>query len=221
MRIDMKKNIKSAFTLAETLIGLGLIAIIATMTIPPLLNTTQDAEYKTAYAKAYSVLGQALLRANTENALVSATGTYDTKHLDNYKAIMSYFNPQKICYSGDNSECWNRNGEEYNSTSYSNGYPALDDLAILDASGMSWAQYAKYVQMIFVDTNGLKKPNQFGKDRFVFVLNNINGDCASGIPIKITTTVDNDIFACKYNLCGVVGGKYYNTYFSRSWLFGK
>ncbi len=44
---------KKGFTLAEVLITLGIIGIIAAMTIPTLLQNTDEAQLKTAWKKAY------------------------------------------------------------------------------------------------------------------------------------------------------------------------
>ena len=52
---------KSAFTLAEVLITLGIIGVVAAMTMPTLINSTQGAQYKTAYKKALSVMSQAVV----------------------------------------------------------------------------------------------------------------------------------------------------------------
>ena len=52
---------KNAFTLAEVLITLGIIGVVAAMTMPTLLNSTQGAQYRTAYKKALSVLSQAVV----------------------------------------------------------------------------------------------------------------------------------------------------------------
>ncbi len=48
------------FTLAEVLITLGIIGVVAAMTMPTLMNQTQGAQYKTAYKKALSALSQAV-----------------------------------------------------------------------------------------------------------------------------------------------------------------
>ncbi len=50
----------NAFTLAEVLITLGIIGVVAAMTMPTLMNSTQGAQYKAAYKKALSALGQAI-----------------------------------------------------------------------------------------------------------------------------------------------------------------
>lgn len=52
---------KKAFTLAEVLITLGIIGVVAAMTMPTLMNSTNGAQYKTAYKKALSVLSQAVV----------------------------------------------------------------------------------------------------------------------------------------------------------------
>ena len=56
-----KGSRKSAFTLAEVLITLGIIGVVAAMTMPTLMNSTNGAQYKTAYKKALSVLSQAVV----------------------------------------------------------------------------------------------------------------------------------------------------------------
>ena len=48
------------FTLAEVLITLTIIGVIAAMTIPTLLSNTSDQEYKTGLKKAISTINQAI-----------------------------------------------------------------------------------------------------------------------------------------------------------------
>ena len=48
------------FTLAEVLITLGIIGVVAAMTMPTLMNSTQGAQYKTAFKKSLSALSQAI-----------------------------------------------------------------------------------------------------------------------------------------------------------------
>ena len=54
----MKK--RNAFTLAEVLIALVIIGVIASMTIPTLLNNTNSQEYRTALKKSVAVVNQAV-----------------------------------------------------------------------------------------------------------------------------------------------------------------
>ncbi len=51
---------KKGFTLAEVLTTLMVIGVVAAMTIPTLINSTEDQQKKVALKKAVSVLGQAV-----------------------------------------------------------------------------------------------------------------------------------------------------------------
>lgn len=56
----MKQSGKlNAFTLAEVLITLGIIGVVAAISIPVLMKNTQNAELKTAFKKSYANLMQA------------------------------------------------------------------------------------------------------------------------------------------------------------------
>ena len=50
----------NAFTLAEVLITLGIIGVVAAMTMPTLINQTNGAQYKAAYKKALSAIAQGI-----------------------------------------------------------------------------------------------------------------------------------------------------------------
>ncbi len=67
----------SGFTLAEVLITLGIIGVVAAMTMPTLMNSTQGAQYKAAYKKALSALSQAVTLnvALDEWSFADATGS--------------------------------------------------------------------------------------------------------------------------------------------------
>ena len=62
MKLITKHNpFSNAFTLAEVLITLTIIGVVAAMTMPTLINNTNGAQFKTAYKKALSVLNQAVV----------------------------------------------------------------------------------------------------------------------------------------------------------------
>jgi len=54
----MSKNL--GFTLAEVLITLGIIGVVAALTMPALINSTKGAQFTAAYKKALSVMNQAV-----------------------------------------------------------------------------------------------------------------------------------------------------------------
>lgn len=53
-------RVREGFTLAEVLITLGIIGVVAAMTMPTLMNSTQGAQYKAAFKKSLSALSQAV-----------------------------------------------------------------------------------------------------------------------------------------------------------------
>ena len=72
------------FTLAEVLITLGIIGVVAAMTMPTLINSTQGAQYKTAFKKSLTVLSQAVVMNIALNdydlsQVVAGTNNYDSE----------------------------------------------------------------------------------------------------------------------------------------------
>ena len=60
-------NRKAAFTLAEVLITLGIIGIVAALTLPVIISDVKNSQLEAGLKKAYSVLGQALNMYQAEN----------------------------------------------------------------------------------------------------------------------------------------------------------
>ena len=63
-RVGVKQKV--AFTLAEVLITLGIIGVVAALTLPSLIQKQHEKETVAKVKKAYSILSQAYLSANTE-----------------------------------------------------------------------------------------------------------------------------------------------------------
>ena len=63
----MKKKFYLAFTLAEVLITLGIIGVVAAMTLPALIQKHRNQVVETRLAKIYSVMNQAILRSEVDN----------------------------------------------------------------------------------------------------------------------------------------------------------
>ena len=61
---------KKAFTLAEVLITLGIIGIVAAMTLPTVVNKYQERVTVTKVKKFYSLINQVLLFAIKDNGYV-------------------------------------------------------------------------------------------------------------------------------------------------------
>ena len=65
---------KKGFTLAEVLITLAIIGVVAALTIPSVIVKTQQQEFKTAAKKAYSVLSQAVQLTEVKDGYTFANG---------------------------------------------------------------------------------------------------------------------------------------------------
>lgn len=182
----MKKFL--GFTLAEVLITLGIIGVVASMTIPTLMQKKFEQETAAKLKKAYSTLSNAYTLAVQEN------GTPDLWNLnaqDNSQGaanILNNFSPflhiEKNC--GTSSGCFPANvyykylsgGNEHlydQFTSYSKAI--LNDGVIIgfnvrnescqDHRGTSLA-LDNICAISIVDLNGFNGPNQFGIDTFFF-----------------------------------------------------
>lgn len=87
---------KFAFTLAEVLITLGIIGVVAAMTIPALMNNTACQKFKTGYKKTLATLNQAV-RLNSVNYNFDFGSVTNCKNKDTDKpnetaSICSIFN---------------------------------------------------------------------------------------------------------------------------------
>lgn len=65
---------KKGFTLAEVLITLAIIGVVAALTIPSVIVRTQQQEFKTAAKKAHSVLSQAVQLTQVKDGYTFANG---------------------------------------------------------------------------------------------------------------------------------------------------
>lgn len=80
-RLKNKLKHAYAFTLAEVLITLAIIGVVAAITIPLVINKTQDLEFKSAFKKIYSQLDQI-----TRQLLYDNNGSLAYPYNENYPA---------------------------------------------------------------------------------------------------------------------------------------
>ena len=74
------KRFKKGFTLAEVLITLAIIGVVAALTIPSVISNSQQQEFKTGLRKAVSVLNSAI----TMNMAIDGETPYDNSNLMGY-----------------------------------------------------------------------------------------------------------------------------------------
>ena len=167
---------RAAFTLAEVLITLGIIGVVAAMTIPAIVAKYQERAWLTAFKKTYSVLSQAYLRASqdygTANTWCAAKNTDCGKIyfdiLSQYLNISEDFGLGRWDLISKASYC-DLDGRPMGITNiFTNDYYKF----ILSDGTIIGIKYDATLNspLMHVDINGLKGPNQLGKDVFYLSL---------------------------------------------------
>lgn len=164
----MKK--KNAFTLAEVLITLGVIGIVAAMTLPILIANYQKQVAVTAVKKMYSELNQALNLTLEEYGVpmleyigsIGGTGRlkfFSDKYIVKYLNKLGECNTQEECY-GDKEIKYLRGDKIYNPINYI--------IKMSDGSYLGLQAAGNGGVYFWYDLNGPKNPNTVGKDIFLF-----------------------------------------------------
>lgn len=164
----------TAFTLAEVLITLGIIGIVAALTIPSLINNTNQKELITKYKKIFSALNQATKQ------IVALNGALDTSSAANvitqYKSVMNtstdavfndgiHFSPTKhyLYYKNTSST-----GFDYSASAVP-GFVTNDGVSLMyDFRNATCSATIVGVDntcgIWYIDVNGAKGPNMWGFD---------------------------------------------------------
>lgn len=90
---------KNGFTLAEVLITLGIIGVVAAMTIPTLIANTRAAQLKSRYFKSYSTITQALKLMQADDVSMDSAD-YSASSNPLYKVFMRYLSAPYDCGLG-------------------------------------------------------------------------------------------------------------------------
>jgi len=199
---------KKAFTLAEVLITLLIIGIVSAMIIPPLKSVIGDLQYKSSYRQAFAEATQVWQRMNTEDLIKATAGEYDPNALTaNFAQFVKFFSVQATCSTLDSAaNCWDINAEKWANLDMST---AASTRGFIDNSGKAWLFAACYGPIqIFIDVNGFKGPNKYGKDRFVLKALTSDDKAGPGYPIKLVPLEDvkTSNSLCHYPPC------YYKTW---------
>ncbi|MBQ2645497.1 type II secretion system protein [bacterium] len=172
---NIKKN---GFTLAEILITLTVIGIIAAITIPYMILETRKKETITALKKSYSTLQNAIYITQSKQGNISEWDIPETNNtaraLAFFNSIKNQLNIMKVC--GTESGCFADTTYKYlNGEDWSNIDNRDDLYKFMLSNGMSIAikfyeTTSVNSQGFFVDINGAKEPNIRGIDEFAFLI---------------------------------------------------
>lgn len=187
----MKKESKIAFTLAEVLITLGIIGVVAAMTIPSLIQSYKEKATVTAVKQSYSIFAQALKMVTIDNPDLSALTDSSLSAKENsqimFNEISKHIKKVKSCDVDKkcmgNTYYLNLNNEKVsNWDTYNNlvtGVLANGTSFWILSLPASISGEETYAGQIGIDINGNKRPNKFGVDFFWFTFNK-NGELFAG-----------------------------------------
>ena len=194
--ISLSLNKKIAFTLAETLITLGIIGIVAAMTIPTLISNHQKKVTVTKIEKAISYLNQAYKLSyddvgepTLEESFEMNSKDYFNKYWAPYLKILQYCDTYSGCNYKSNTPYKTINNNDIGTMIiHPNGATFLTFDGYMFNIRSNYANQLS--RLIILDINGSQGPNKFGKD--VFFLSRVEED-GGGIRCYCYEKTDTDI----------------------------
>lgn len=172
---------KAAFTLAEVLITLGIIGVVAAMTMPSLIQNYQEKVLANQFKKSYSMFSQVLNQVWVDNDM-SVPSCYYNQHQTSYDfsacnevsaAVLKKLNVVKTCekksyengcipkYSGLKQSYLQGFTQDW-ILNHSKSYVLADGTIILEYGDDA------FPAIFAIDINGKKAPNKWGYDLFSF-----------------------------------------------------
>lgn len=193
------RNFNGGFTLAEVLITLGIIGIVAALTLPVLINNFKKQQYVNQLKKSYSEISNTFKFMMAKDEVESLDeseffinfpgANQNSAGVEEYfdEALRKYFNIVKTCHKNDTT-C---NPTKHNTLhNLPNTNPGSKSYNFYTTNGQTiyLSEFLKQrlpdehnkaaqsigcpaiIGNISIDINGDKKPNQNGRDLFVFRL---------------------------------------------------
>lgn len=177
-----------AFTLAETLITLGIIGIVAALTIPNLVTQYQKDQTVSQLKSVYSALNSAIDLAKVEYGtevdnwyVPNDSATASTYFAEHY--ILPYLKTVKNCGISTDNKCLHSVGLISNLTSETKTYFSISGVSdfysfvtpdgsiiSIHFQGLNGTTLSKCRVFIYFDVNGKKPPDILGKDVFLVEL---------------------------------------------------
>ena len=183
------KASSSGFTLAEVLITLGIIGIVASMTLPALIADHREKETVARLKKAYSTISNAYILileeygspngwtiSSLENDSWDDVAILFSKYIRNVRVCTEEQNTYGACFKND------RRHDLLNNTV--DNIAHVSSLIMSDGTVIGFSHQAAITDIkddlcssgnfcfqIEVDVNGNKAPNRWGVDTFTFQVN--------------------------------------------------
>ena len=186
---------KSAFTLAEVLITLGIIGVVAALTLPSVIQNYKKQEVLSRLKKSYAVIEQTVKMAEKDYGAITTWPEWSDSEAVLHKYFVPYLSGVKefgkakseviaLCYDQNSSMTFDNVFKYYSqyvwwtgvhsSNPFSKGETSSIALSDGTCIGLNPETDSLGVKpkMIFVDVNGSRRgPNVAGKDLFFFYIN--------------------------------------------------
>lgn len=163
---------KMAFTLAEVLITLGIIGVVAALTMPALIGNYRKVQTVTKLKKAYSSLQQSVQMSQFKYGdIANWDWTLDAEEFFKFY-LSSNLSVIKFCSNGDNT-CWSEDGAfmlsggKYYDSPLTNGWIKM---ILSDGTFIALQKQDNNHIHLNLDLNGSVRPNTLGIDIFVMTL---------------------------------------------------
>jgi len=194
-----------AFTLAETLIVMGIIGVVAALTLPNLNSSTGDKEKVAKVKKIYQNLNDAFGRAEAvygplNTWCVGYSGDCNARSFDR---ILEFLKTSKKCDSV--TSCSIKFSENVSSTTYSTA------AVLADGTAIGWYYSGSGIGSVVVDIDGIKKgKNRQGYDVFLFFVNHEKGVYVGAI--------SRDSIGDNEYVYGGIGSDYFQDDLAAAWI---
>ena len=212
--MNMKKN---AFTLAEVLLTLAIIGVVAALTIPAVITKVSKDQYVVGLKKAYNTLKAVEREAIQEHGpmenwdwsgtITETFGTYFRPHFDILKDCGA--DTDDGCFAGANE--W----KAINGTVRTDSLNGSTSYRIITSDGVAFRFWKNGTSIsapdrmgwFLIDVNGKKGPNMLGRDIFGFNIYPTKGIKPEGM---LSTTDENSPISTD-TVNGPTGGSSCNT----------
>ena len=161
---------RTGFTLAELLIALLILGVIATFTIPKILNNQQSSQKKSVFIESIAMLSEITYHARLDNLGISQAKTY----------YLNRINGIKICQDSQVEGCWPQSDATLPAGQVTQGGALLANGATV--AGISNGQdlgSGELRDTLILDWNGASGPNTVGNDQIALNICYGTGICAA------------------------------------------
>lgn len=208
---------KLGFTLAEVLITLGIVGVVASMTLPTLNNNVQKQSYEAGAKKAYNIISNAVGMYMVDQGTDDLTETPLYNNQDGLRAFVNkYFRVSMDCgnryYNSNGASCFAKEFYSMNRSSKSDISKAqcMQVVALADSMAMCFDSGPIEDAAAGEDTNGDGVVDENDK----VVSNNASFDDGTPLIIEVDINGPNgpnvtgrDVFSYVVNRNGLVGSK--------------